>query len=300
MSVAIMVVHIPSVTNDERIGSVFNHLFAVIHQMENGEGDVCWDFSRTRFLHPFFVAALSIYKETSEENISMQNVSASLNNYLQTIRFGNSYDASQLSSEAVLKDYLGKTFIPVSKFDIKGGNVDQAQSILQNVIEEQAKVANSMKMPISYLTSELICNIGEHSDSKYGYLFSQKVRDDLYIVIADNGKTIYNSYVDTGKYIDRIGNNEAMALKLANEGFSTKDRPDAENRGYGISKSREIIVDGLKGAFFILSGNAFFRHDIGGTVAVNVPKEFHWKGTIILIRMPLVAPREFNIYNHLY
>ena len=91
-----------------------------------------------------------------------------------------------------------------------------------------------------------------------------------------------------------------MALKLANEGFSTKDRPDAENRGYGISKSREIIVDGLKGAFFILSGNAFFRHDIGGTVAVNVPKEFHWKGTIILIRMPLVAPREFNIYNHLY
>ncbi len=112
-----------------------------------------------------------------------------------------------------------------------------------------------MKSPLSYLFSELIDNILEHSGSNYGYLFSQKVKNDLYIAIADSGKTIYGSYIDTQKHLDRIRDNEAEALKIANEGFSTKNRPDAENRGYGISQSRKMIVNGLKGAFFMLSGN---------------------------------------------
>ena len=84
-----------------------------------------------------------------------------------------------------------------------------------------------------------------------GICFAKKVKKDLFITIADCGKTIYGSYVDTNKYINEIGTNEAEALRIANEGFSTKDRPGAENRGYGISKSREMIVNGLRGAFFM-------------------------------------------------
>lgn len=38
--------------------------------------------------------------------------------------------------------------------------------------------------------------------------------------------------------IEEIGDNEAEALKFANEGYSTKNLPEAENRGFGISSTK--------------------------------------------------------------
>ena len=64
--------------------------------------------------------------------------------------------------------------------------------------------------------------------------------------------TVYGSYVKTGRHMDDIGTNEAEALKMANHGVSTKNRPDAENRGYGISTSKNMLVKGMGGAFFML------------------------------------------------
>ena len=81
-------------------------------------------------------------------------------------------------------------------------------------------------------------------------------------------------------------------------GNSTKDRPEAENRGFGISKSREMVVDGLGGAFFMLSGTAFYRHDENGGKIVNIPEEYRWNGTIALIRIPLAAPDGFDYYKY--
>jgi len=49
--------------------------------------------------------------------------------------------------------------------------------------------------------------------------------------------------------IEEIGDNEAEALKFANEGYSTKNLPEAENRGFGISSTKSMIVEGLGGAF---------------------------------------------------
>lgn len=53
-------IKIPNADRDERIGSVFNHLFSVILQNEiYGEGDnIIWDFSNTSFFHPFFLFPL--------------------------------------------------------------------------------------------------------------------------------------------------------------------------------------------------------------------------------------------------
>lgn len=49
--------------------------------------------------------------------------------------------------------------------------------------------------------------------------------------------------------MDEINGNDAEALRLANEGKSTKNLPNAENRGYGISSSKEMLSDGLHGSF---------------------------------------------------
>lgn len=61
--------------------------------------------------------------------------------------------------------------------------------------------------------------------------------------------------------LDVIGDNEAIALELANQGYSTKNLPKAENRGFGISTTKDLIVNGLGGAFFMLSGGALHRYD---------------------------------------
>jgi hypothetical protein len=290
-------VYIPEVARDGRIGSAFNSLFSVIHQTNKiDNNEIEWDFCNQKFFHPFFLAPLAIYKNNSEKNIVCKNKSQYISDYFKAIYFDSIYDSSNLSSKEMLEKYLTKTYIPISRFTMNSTNLDNVQKILQDVMEHQSKIADNMRQPISYFLSELVGNIGEHSDSKYGYFFSQKVKSNLYIVIADVGKTIFRSYLDTGKYLDIIHNDEAKAMQIANEGFSTKDRPEAESRGYGLSTSRKIITS-LKGAFFMLSGKAFYRDDEKGRQFVNLPEEFRWKGTIILLRIPLVAPKEFNIYN---
>jgi hypothetical protein len=291
-------ISIPNVTRDDRIGSAFNELFHIIHQTESGSDTIEWSFECAMFLHPFFLAPLAIYKDNCGKNISCKELRDNIDKYFNAICFREVYDATELQNSETLSSYLTKSYIPISRFSIRGRQVDKVQEILQRVIEAQSQVSKKMKTPISYLLSELVGNIGEHSSSECGYIFCQRVRKELYFIIADSGKTIYGSYVDTQKYLDMIGIDEAVAMKIANEGFSTKDRPEAENRGYGISKSREMVVNGLGGVFFMLSGTAFYRHDAGGVNIVNIPEDFRWNGTIILIRLPLDAPEEFNFYSY--
>jgi hypothetical protein len=289
---------IPQVSRDKRIGSAFNSLFKIIWQSEEIEGEeLVWDFKNDLFLHPFFLAPLAIYKDNCEKKIVLDNLNINLKAYLDNVCFEKTYDGTNIK-EQELDGYLSRSYIPIVKFKCSGDNIDRIQEILQRIIEKQSRVDNSMNTPISHMLSELIDNIGEHSGSNFGYLFCQRVKKELYIVIADSGRTIYGSYVHTEKYIDKIGDDEAIAIKFANDGYSTKDRPEAENRGYGISKSREMVVEGLGGAFFMLSGTAFFRHNEDRINAVNIPDKYRWDGTIILIRIPLKAPDDFYFYNY--
>ncbi len=99
--------------------------------------------------------------------------------------------------------------------------------------------------------------------------------------------------------IEEIGDNEAEALKFANEGYSTKNLPEAENRGFGISSTKSMIVEGLGGAFFMLSGGAFHRHDINGSSYVRLPESISWDGTVILMRIPLTVNNSFDYMKYI-
>ena len=114
------------------------------------------------------------------------------------------------------------------------------------------------------------------------------------MVLADDGITIFGSYVRSKKYLEEIGASEVKALTFANEGRSTKNLPNAENRGYGISSSKKMLVEGLGGSFFMLSGGAFHRHDSSGSVYVKLPETINWSGTIILMRIPVQVPIDFD------
>ncbi len=292
------IINIPHVDRDERIGSAFDHLFSVINKTEScADDDVKWNFEDNTFFHPFFLTPLALYKKTCCKNIECINKPKYIDSYFQLVHFDDLlHIGKETDLEDTLKDYVNKSYTPICSFDLCSSNVDALQTIIQGIIEKQSKADVKIKTPLSYFLGELICNISQHSKSSVGYISSQYLRREkcIDICIGDSGITVYGSYVSTDKYMDEIGDNEVRALIKANEGYSTKELPDAENRGYGITSTKNMLVDGLKGAFFMLSGGAFHRHDNKGSDFIKLPEAISWAGTIILMRIPIHVDENFD------
>lgn len=298
-----LVVKIPNVSQELRIGYSFNYLIHVISETEAAD-KVLWDFSGVEFMHPFFLAPLAIYRNTSEKVIKCINIPLRVQSYLNSICFDRMlhFDEDNRDDvEAVMSKYLDKTYIPLCSFAMTDSNKDSFGTLLQSIITRQVKMERGGCNSLSYLIGELLDNIYEHSDSSNGYVFSQFNHSEkaINLCIADTGITINGSYQKAKLYLDEINGNEVEALKLANEGYSTKNRPEAENRGYGISTSKEMLVVGMKGAFFMLSGGAFHRYENGANDYFDLRDIFRWNGTVILLRIPINVPKNFNYTDYL-
>ena len=298
-----IVVRIPNATEEVRIGYSFNYLIKVIAETEAADA-VLWDFADVTFLHPFFLAPLAIYKNTSGKDIKCINMSLRIQAYLNSICFDRMlfFDQEKREDvEAVMQKYTDKTFLPLCSFAMTNANKDAFGSIMKAILMKQTNIGQKVNSSLSYLISELLDNIYEHSQSPYGYLFSQYSEKEgvINLCIADTGISIAGSFEKAGLYQEEIDGNEAEALKLANEGYSTKNRPEAENRGYGISTSKAMLVNGMKGAFFMLSGGAFHRYENGANYYIDLKNLFRWNGTIILMRIPIVLPDDFNYIDYL-
>ncbi|WP_297932302.1 ATP-binding protein [uncultured Alistipes sp.] len=294
-------IYMPEIKRDDRIGSVFNSLFNIINICDC-EDEIIFDFKDRVFFHPFFIAPLAIYCDTPGRRTQNINLNNGLQAYLSTIFFDSPQIITCASDvDNIIRAYGRKTYTPICKFLTDSADRDQIESQIQHLIEIQSAASGEAKMPLSYLFSELITNIVEHSQSKYGYIYSQYLNTEgcVDICIADNGVTILGSYIQANKYIDDIQGDPAEALRLAVGGFSTKNLPNTENRGYGISSSIRMLVEGLRGSFFILSGSAFYRHDKNGKTIVRLPDSIEWHGTIVLLRVPIKnLPADFNCYKY--
>ncbi len=299
----IRVVRIPNATEEVRIGYSFNYMIRVIAETEAADA-VLWDFADVTFLHPFFIAPLAIYKNTSGKDIKCINMSLRIQAYLNSICFDRMlyFDQEKRDDvESVMQKYTDKSFLPLCSFAMTNANKDAFGSIMKAVLMKQTNIGPKGNSSLSYLISELLDNIYEHSQSPYGYLFSQYSEKEgvINLCIADTGISIAGSFEKAGLYQEEIDGNEAEALKLANEGYSTKNRPEAENRGYGISTSKAMLVNGMKGAFFMLSGGAFHRYENGTNYYIDLKNIFRWIGTIVLMRIPVVLPDDFNYIDYL-
>ena len=294
---------IPNIAEEVRIGYSFNHLIKVIAETD-ATRTVQWDFKNVHFLHPFFLAPLGIYKNIFGKDIECVNIPLRIQSYLNSICFDRMLhfnNDSQEDVETVMAEYIDKTYVPLCSFAMTNANKDAFGSFLQRIICKQAPIQQGGGSSLSYLISELFDNIYEHSQSINGYVFSQYMEREgcIDLCIADTGITIFNSFKEAGLYQDEIGDSEAEALKLANEGYSTKNRPNAENRGYGIPTSKRMLVEGMKGSFFMLSGGAFHRYENGTNDYIDLGGQFYWHGTIILLKIPTVTPRGFSYIDYL-
>lgn len=282
-------------------------VFYIINETEKYRQKIVWDYSEINYIHPFLISALAVYKDSMQGLVDEINVSNELTSILRSISFQEPLEFSNTKCPNEIIEYYNINHqIPICKFRKDYSQIDQMQTAFLSVIKEQIQqriADNQYTTAVSYLISELICNIQEHSKASYGYMFAQAPRLDsnLYLCIADNGITIHGCYMSTAKqeYLKVIGQDQAEAIRYSTKGVSTKNRPGNESRGYGISTNLNMIINGLNGEFLILSGGAFFKSDKDKEQFVNLPEPMNWDGTIILVKIPLQHIDGFNVYNYI-
>lgn len=250
-------------------------------------------------LSPHERAFLLIYKDILElqtdvtAKISIKDLSLKFTDLTQSCNPENILFSSRVSNEIACK------------FKRNYSHTDTLQSILIkdfcNIFNNDLKGINYSVL--SYILGELICNIQEHSSALFGYIYmcGDVEKQKIYICIADNGITIPGSYIVSGKkeYQSMIGLDSLEALRYSVRGLSTKNRPLSENRGYGISTNKKMIVEGLHGEFNIFSGNNLYSSFDNNDWFIGLPEGIRFDGTIIFITLPMKVKNDFNFYKYI-
>ena len=164
------IVKIPNVSEEVRIGYSFNYMIKVIAETKTAD-TVLWDFADVTFLHPFFLAPLAIFKNTSGKNIECINMSLRIQSYLNSICFDRMLHFGQEEREDVenvMQKYADKSYLPLCSFAMTDSNKDTFGSIMKSVIMKQVNIGQGGSSSLSYLISELLDNIYEHSLSPNG------------------------------------------------------------------------------------------------------------------------------------
>jgi len=253
-------VPIPNVRQDERIGSSFNHIIQVVDLTERTDDNtVVWDFSGVSFMHPFFLAPLAIYRQQSAKEIRCENILLEMQSYLNNIYFDRMLHFENAPKEA-------------------------AEHVMEHYAERSYTPLCSFAMndenkdAFSSIVRNIIvrqARVGTAVTTPLSYFLSELV-DNIYEHSGSPDGFLFSQYLEREGCID---------LCIADNGIST---------------SRRMLVEGLGGSFFMLSGSAFHRYERHGlNYYANVSRFFHWPGTIILLRIPVVAPQGFSYIDYL-
>lgn len=198
----------------------------------------------------------------------------------------------------LLSENHGRGRVPVVAFPTGSKDTDIKNAItsaIEDFIISEAGLCSNVAQGLRYIADEIIDNITEHADTMEGYMSATWDEKMVTVCIADAGKTIYGSYVD-GNF-DQIYSDQ-VALQAAVSGVSTKNLPGAENRGYGISTSADMIVRGLDSMIIMLSGRGFLLRDGKRNDFTELPEPIFMPGTLVCFTMP-IEKDGFILYNHI-
>ena len=192
----------------------------------------------------------------------------------------------------------GSDKIPVVSFPASGERTDVRNAItsaLEDFVIGETGLERNIAAAFKYVSDEIIDNITEHADTPLGYLTAAWNGEAVTVCIADGGKTIFGSYLD--RQFDNIASDQA-ALHAAVSGVSTKNRPGAENRGFGISTSADMVIRGLGSAMIILSGRGLLIRNRERNDFTELPEPVYMPGTLVCFTMP-VRRDGFTIYDYI-
>jgi hypothetical protein len=293
-------------------GPPISDLFKLMKSLALADGEpVEVDFRNCRFLNPIFLlGAKLILTDYAAKGITVTFQTNCQNqffrDYLELIHFENSFRPEELQNdecESFLRGYHAKTYLPLTEFPASlDGPSTRVREYLQGAIATHIRQRLSLTGPVyesvSYLIDEMVNNIKDHSRQQYGYLFTQFFPSKKYIDIcfADLGVGFLGSYQSIGR--TDIATHEA-AIHAGRIGDSTKQDPQ---RGFGFRTSKNLLVNGLKGKYFLLTGDAFLYSDAQWPESIRTLKInplIEWPGTLVAMRIPMQAENNFNIYDYL-
>lgn len=282
---------------------LMNGLIPVVRIMqqsaESEEESLQIDFSHTNFISPVFALSLIVFLSKCGKHYSFTN----LNEYLSIIGLGNGgiCPDKMRKSEfiATMEGYVKKSFIPIINLPANSDSdeKDIISTVVESIIIRQLNIPSNVAIGLKYMIEETLDNISEHSESDRSYIFAQAHPSKGYLdlCIADCGVSLLGSY-------QRLSGNEIEsdleAIKAANRGISSKNLPEAENRGYGIYTSKKMLTEGLGGQYLLLSGDSFYFKTSERDSIYSLPDGLRWNGTIVAFRIPYNV-EQFNYINYL-
>lgn len=296
-------INIPIRTHEEFGDSINKLLHLVLNLRRANDRQVILDFTKSRMLNPFYLGGLTCmidyYRSKGYELLLNHDDNKAISSYLRIIGFPSGYDIDRFIGN---KSYLdGRTYVPLIKIPTGESQYhtnirERVGSSITNLLQSQLRLTAAQYGPIVYLIDEFTNNINDHSGAGEGIIFGQFYPNSNYfdLCICDHGKGIFGSYSENERFKPST---ELEALEFAINGKSTKDRPEA--RGFGISTSRDMLVNGLRGKFFIWSGNNAYIQSVGSMGILNIPENCYFNGTYIALRVPTVIPRDFDFYKYI-
>lgn len=192
----------------------------------------------------------------------------------------------------------GTEHLPVVSFPASGEWTDIRNAItsaVENFVVQETELESNIATAFRYVVDEIIDNITEHADTPTGFINATWDRNEVTVCIADNGKTIYGSYIDR-QFVDI--SSDQVALHAAVTGVSTKNRPGAENRGFGISTSMDMVIRGLDSSMIMLSGRGLFIRNKDRNDFTELPEPLYMPGTLVCFTLP-IRKDGFTIYDYI-
>lgn len=292
----------------DNFGEPINYLLDLLMLIqENNPTEIKFDFSASKFISPFvvggIVAIASSLKSQGKKVELIVSTDNTIPSYFNAIHFPEGFNFNGMTSEEMnikLENYNSKTYIPLILFPTAAGKVESSLrenvlSAINSILKKQLRLTGNLLEAIYYLVDELTNNISDHSQSEKGILFGQfyPTKNYMDICIVDFGKGIKQTYLDTGKASPKTHDE---AIELAINGRSTKDQ--AISRGFGIPTSRKMLTEGLKGKFFLCSGNAMFYQNSEKQEIIALPEQAHFQGCIVSLRIPTLPNTQFDFYKY--
>lgn len=292
-------------SKEDKIASQFGVLIDILLQIpdNNQDYDFLFDLSTVTFAYPLVLTSIAALKTSLEKKgckVEVNSNTSKIAPYLDYIHFPTSFDYIETPDwQQVLTKYKTKTYLPICLIHTGISNErvrNDIESIYTQIMQTQLTLQTNIKSAISFIISEFIDNIDQHSMAPFGYIMVQHYpkKGFLQICIIDRGDGILNSYIRNG--FTNI-ETHSKALEEALNGRSTKI--DEKGRGFGISTSRKMLVKGLGGEFFLMTGNALFVYTKEHEQIIELDVKQAWDGTILAIGIPTHAPKVFNIIDYL-
>lgn len=279
-------INVPS----DKLSAGLSHAIRLCYKISQSKDNYCnIKLSGTSFITPAFILPFIVYAESiRHKKISISGCAG----YVHSVGFDKfGIDTSMMRASefiAYMEGFARKTYMPLLKFLASERDSDERMMILtavENLLIKQASLPSNIVSGLKYMIGELTDNISEHSHSEYGYIIAQCYQSSGYvdICIGDTGRTLLGSYRDNG--INDV-DNDVKALMSAVSGTSIKNYPGAENRGFGISTSRNMIANGMGGQYLMLSGSAVYIKTKEHEGCMTIPHGIRFNGTIVALRIP--------------